>query len=917
MSTTPHPRRRLALTVAAALAASGLATVAAATPAAAAPTPAGVSVDYLADVYPGLDSGHVLETVTIERFEYLLKQPGRYAFLVGDPGNATTQATIGHVDDVARRLGVEKVYTFTPKLDGDRLNVWDLSRSGLRTGTSPDPAGGNRAGQGRAQYEALGNRLLTEYLNKDTTPQFTKDEATDPYLFVYDKDHTSGGAEDRIVASLTGEKVAADLDTSAEATAYEEQVEDVLGSVPASSYTPRSNFQFLKDEVNRRHTSTAAYADATKFGGEILDDADAADGWRIQTITYPELVHLLQQPGDIPILFGGTWCHNTRAIIKDVNRIAQEDGIRTVYNFDFSLDSTGNGGSLAQHIRDNALPATVDGVTEVLRPSHLYGDLVNTYLSNAVTEYRTAADVERLGGGSVNAVSYFPGGDVTAPVQQARKIQVGHVLTYNKDHKDAAGNPAPVVDQAIRFNDDGGQTEHMTEWWYVAGRDYAAGDARLGGTYNVASEAGSNGLQNQRAFAKEAIAEIDSVLGGLAGEQHETQVAVDGVPATVPVGATPTVQVAVSSPGHAPFASFNTASSSAAPSTGTAKPRGEVGVFDGDELLVKGRLSRAGTAALTLPAQTKGTKAYTVRYLGRGDSLTPSQSALALDVSGTASTVTLAGPDPLVYGTAGTVTATVTEGATGSVELTGLPGGARTADVQDGTATFDVPAGTQPGSYTLRATYGGDATFAGSSSEPVTVVVRKAPSSLTVSAAGVRYGTAPRVAVTVKGAAGRAPTGAVTLTGPTVRASGRLDANGRVTIALPRTLKVGTHRLTVVYQGDGVVLAASRTASVAVARTAPGATRVTVPSSVRAGQRARVTVTVATPAGLAKASGRVTVTASKGRTARTVRAVVRGGRVVVTLPRLARGTWTVRAAYAGDASYTAGRTAVARLRVVR
>ncbi|TCI97437.1 Ig-like domain-containing protein [Aeromicrobium sp. IC_218] len=915
MSTTPNPRRRLALSVAAAVAASGLVAGAPST-AHAAPAPVGTTVDYFDDVYDALGAGSVFETVTIERFEYLLKQPGRFAFLVGDPGNASTQATIGHVNQVAKRLGVDKVYNFTPKLDGDTLDVWDLSRSGLRTGTSPDPAGGNRAGQGRAQYEALGNRLLTDYLNKDTTPQFTKDESTDPYLFVYDKDHTEGGAEDRIIASLAGEKSATDLDTPAETTAYEDQVEDVLGAVPASSYTPRSNFQFLKDEVNRRHTTTAAYADASKFGGDILDDADATDGWRVQTVTYPELVHLLQQPGDIPILFGGTWCHNTRAIIKDVNRIAQEDGIRTVYNFDFSLDSTGNSGSLAQHIRDNALPATVDGVTEVLRPSHLYGDLVNTYLSNAVTEYRTAADVEKLGG-SVNAVSYLPGGDVTATAKQARKIQVGHVLTYNKDHKDAAGNAAPVVDQAIRFNDDGGQTEHMTEWWYVAGRDYAAGDARLGGTYNVASEAGSNGLQNQRAFAKEAIAEIDSVLGGLAGEEHGTQVAVDGVPATVPVGATPTVQVSVTSPGHAPFASFNTASASVAPSTGTARPRGEVGVFDGSELLVKARLSRAGTASLTLPAQTQGTKAYTVRYLGRGDSLTPSQSALALDVAGTASSVTLAGPAPLTYGAASTVTATVTEGATGTVSLSGLPGGAVSAPVQDGTATFTVPAGTVPGSYALTASYGGDATYAPSSSTPLTVVVRKNASTLAVAAAGVRYGTAAKVLVAVKGAAGRVPTGTVTLTGPTVRATGRLDASGRATIVLPRGLRVGTHRITAVYQGDRVALAASRTGSVTVVKALPGATRVAVPRSVKATRKAKVTITVATPPGLAKASGPVTVKVTKGRTSRTVRATLSNGRVVVTLPRLARGTWSVKAAYAGDASYTAGRTASARLRVVR
>lgn len=922
MTISTKRRRGIALAAVSAVAASTLLGLPAAQAAAPVPTH-GATVDYFDDVYTDLGANSVFETVTVERFEYLLKKPGNFAFLIGDPNNATTQATIGQINAEAKARGITKIYNFTPKLDGDKLNVWDLSQSNLRTETLSSSSGPVDAGL--AQFEVLGNRLIDSYLNKDTTPEFDKDAETDPYLFVYNKDRTVGTDQDRIVSSLTGVKTAADLDTDTERTAYRAQVGSVLGSV--TELATNTQFEFNRDEHNRRHYEryvqdkvagdpAVEAANRARYGGDILDASDNADGFRIETITYPELKHILTKSGDFSFLFGGTWCHNTAAIIKDTNRLAQAHGIKKVYNFDFSLDSTGNAGTAAQHIRDNARLDPATG--KVLRPSHLYGDLVNEYLTNAETQYRTTDDVAKIGG-SVNAVQYYPGGDTTKPLKEARKIQVGHVLTYNKDRVDALGNRAPVVDQAIRQNDDGGNTEHMTEWWFVQGRDLPAGDAALRGSANPASEAGSNGLQNQRAFAKEAIDEIDTVLAGVADQTLASTTSVTGLGgATDPipgVGATPTVAVSVASAGYSPFISLNSANASTAPSSAAGKPRGFVAVFDGDEQLGNAvRLSRTGTANVTLPAQTAGEKSYTVRYLGRGDAIAPSAAELEFTVAGDESTTELELPASLVFGAGGTVTATVPEDATGTVTLTGLPGAPIVAQVDEGAASIALPATIPAGTHAVVATYSGDDKYASSADEqPLTIA--KGGSAVKSTATGASYGASARVDVTSTGPNGYVPTGTVRVSVAGGNYAATLDAQGRATVALPTTLLPKVYAVTVIHEGDANVRASSTTTTLTVAKGSASAPKFAKKGTVKAGKKGKATVTVKTPSGLVKAAGKVKIVLTKGKVKKTITKSLSSGKANVSLPKLVKGNWKVKVTYLGDTTYKAGKTVNSTLKV--
>lgn len=447
-----HSRRRPRLAAVAAtiaLAGAGLVgTAVAAAPAAAAPASGGAAidtVDYLADTY-GLEDTPI-ETVTFERFEWLLNQPGRFAFLIGGPGDARTTETIASIDAAAKAAGVERVYAFDPRLDGDALDV--------RTTTNPDVA-------------PLWSRLVSQYLGKDVQTPFGG--AADPYFFVYDRAHTDGGAEDRIVSALTAPVAAGALADPSARAAYQAEVAAVIGD--GSAIDALSQFAFYDDVVDAKHL--AQYRGGEAYGpNTIIDEADA--DWRIQNITYPELVHLLDSDGDYVLFFGGTWCHNTRAVVKDVNRQAVANGVERVYFFDLRLD-----GASANdlHIRDTNSEY-----------AHLYGDLVTTYLPNLKTQYVP---------GVSGQVDYRPGGDAAAGLVTAKKLQVPYVFEYQRG-RTVEGQAAPVVREWIRDNGDGSFKEYMTEWWYVNDRE---------GRFATSPDPVK--LAEQLAFADEAIAQLDA-----------------------------------------------------------------------------------------------------------------------------------------------------------------------------------------------------------------------------------------------------------------------------------------------------------------------------------------------------------------------------------------------------------------------
>jgi len=139
-------------------------------------------------------------------------------------------------------------------------------------------------------------------------------------------------------------------------------------------------------------------------------------------------------------------------------------------------------------------------------------------------------------------------------------------------------------------------------------------------------------------------------------------------------------------------------------------------------------------------------------------------------------------------------------------------------------------------------------------------------------------------------------------------------SGGKVTVSVRTNLAVGVHTLTVSYGGDGAFAGSKTTVKVTVVR-ATSTTTVTAPSA-RATTAATVTAKVRAATGV-PTTGKVTFVVSKGGkvVATRVGTLTTAGQAKVTLPRLAAGTYTVKATYAGSTS-VAGSSATASL-VVR
>lgn len=516
---------------------------------------AATSVDstYLQDTL-GLPANTVVEAVTYDRFQWLLQQPGQFAFVIGSASDAGFPEKVVAADAAAKLAGAAKVYWYDPNLTG---------LSGVQNLNTRVPGGINLAVGSQEIFGRTWQNVLGQYLGNgirsvpnagQTSTVISADDAiindssnpawdyrsgqtpsvstTDDVFFVYDKDNTSAGLPDKIVDWVN-------LTTNA----------DVPGAIGVTFTAAGGGvvidqigqFEWWKASGNRKHD--LAYPDDARYGGDILTDSDNVNGWHVQQITYPELLHLLKVHGtdkNFVILFGGTWCHNTRAVLSDINREAHDNGDTTVYNFDLVLDggtvNGSNGSANPIHVRDNAN----SGATFNFRPSWAYGDVVRTYFKNLATEYDPNTG---------SRVAYYPGGDLTAFPDVVRKLQVPFLVNYQRG---TGANPSgtSVKRQWIQLNTDPSTglptlKEYMSEWWFThpspqLGLNFAipADESSL----TAGQQASLAQARANVAFGADAVAKLHAFFGGLPGAVATTQT-VTAPSVTSATAATVTLQI--------------------------------------------------------------------------------------------------------------------------------------------------------------------------------------------------------------------------------------------------------------------------------------------------------------------------------------------------------------------------------------
>lgn len=388
------------------------------------------------------DENSVFQSITWEEAVYLFQQEGNYLILFGGSWCPNTTAVIDYINDAAKAAGVDTIYNLDFRLDGTN------SDTHIRETNGSDKSG--------AAYNYLYGELVTRYLtnlndwveykaDSESALTYTNSEGKDvtvpkvqvPFLFLYNKDNTVNNAGE----SVEGEKYpivygfekmlyrdangSKDLFTSSKTqddttrvTDYAEQLNNAIFShigtgsdkVQLSSFTDADYIRLAYNE---------------KSGKTLFAVGDKIN---IQTLTYKQLQWLLNQSGDYLILFGGSWCGNTQAVIDLINDYAVENNV-TVYNFDTKLDSGyakkfwGYAGDV--HIRDS------ENVF-----AKLYVDLVNEYLGNIETEYTVE---------SGNYIFYQtdPANEDTKKI--ANKLQVPYFFAYNKDIVDDNGHDAPIL----------------------------------------------------------------------------------------------------------------------------------------------------------------------------------------------------------------------------------------------------------------------------------------------------------------------------------------------------------------------------------------------------------------------------------------------------------------------------------------
>jgi len=265
--------------------------------------------------------------------------------------------------------------------------------------------------------------------------------------------------------------------------------------------------------------------------------------------------------------------------------------------------------------------------------------------------------------------------------------------------------------------------------------------------------------------------------------------------------------------------STTTALAATAPSAGavhlvadlnaSTAPSGSVEFFEGDTSLGVVPLQQ-GQAVKDLAAQTPGSHTYTAKFTGDTAVQDPSQDDATVTVK-SASTIALSFSATPKYGKPTVITATTTGIADG--QTVGIKVGSdvkKMVTVTAGIAKLNVPASKPAGTYSVVATYNGNAEVASSTKTMSLVIAKASPVISETFPLATQVGKPGKGVVKVAIASSTLkPTGTVKILMGTKVLKTVTLVNGQVTVTLPKLSK-GKHTLTIKYLGSANVKPGSK-----------------------------------------------------------------------------------------------------------
>ena len=289
-------------------------------------------------VYGVTDSSEVVITpVYYDELNYILNSDGMHVFLFGGTWSGKTQAIIDRVNFFARKYGVDTVYNFDFSADGE--GEYSSIKADLTEQENYDGPG-KREAKGCAmcnyEYGEIVTRNLTNLNDwvraKIGTPDditylnlycdaVTVPRLTEPFIFLYDRNHEGGPIIYAIESDYTRDELPADFD---------EQFEKLFSLIAENggqiaSYT-HQDYMFDAFKQNERGHAFKT-EDAFKKDEQI----------NITPVTFQTMRWILSQKGSFLVLFAGAWCANSQACIATINDYAVANDVQ-VYMIDSRID---------------------------------------------------------------------------------------------------------------------------------------------------------------------------------------------------------------------------------------------------------------------------------------------------------------------------------------------------------------------------------------------------------------------------------------------------------------------------------------------------------------------------------------------------------------------------------------------------